>query len=92
MALRYFFPAGIIGRMGKPPLSEWGRRAQAAGLDQKTLALLAGTDATTVSRGLNGRFATVPIRLYSIIVVWEMLPPECRQAWVSTVRDLSAQS
>lgn len=74
--------------MGRPPISEWGLRAQAAGLDQKTHALLAGADATTVSRGLNGKFGPAPVRLCSIILVWEMLTPDQRAAWVDGVRAL----
>lgn len=74
--------------MGKPPTSEWGRRAHAAGLDQNTLALLADTHPTTVSRGLNGKFGGLSLRLCSVIIAWEMMDAAMRQVWVATMQAL----
>lgn len=72
--------------MGKPPTSEWGRRARAAGLDQKTLARLAGVDPNSVSRGLKGEWASgVPGHLRALILAWELMTPEQRDAWVRSV-------
>jgi hypothetical protein len=38
--------------MGKPPTTEWGLRARAAGLDQLTLATLARVHPDAISRAL----------------------------------------
>lgn len=78
----------MIGRMGRPPTSEWGLRASAAGLDQKTLALLAGAHVTTVSRGLAGKFGAVSPGLCSVIIAWEQMTPMQREAWIAAVSDL----
>jgi hypothetical protein len=67
--------------MGKQPKSAWGLRAKSAGLDQKTLARLAGTSPNTVYRGLSGTWGSgVPGYLVSLIVAWEMLTEDQRRA------------
>jgi hypothetical protein len=72
--------------MGKPPTSEWGRRAHAAGLDQKTLARLAGAAPNSVSRGLKGEWASgVPGHLRALILAWELMTPEQREEWVRSI-------
>jgi hypothetical protein len=72
--------------MAKKPTSEWGRRADAAGLSQQTLARLAGVAPNSVSRGLRGEFASgVPGYLRSIIIAWEMMTEFQRLAWDTAV-------
>jgi len=69
--------------MSKKPTSEWGLRADAAGLDQKTLARLAGVAPNSVGRGLRGEVGdgSVPGYLRALIVAWELMAPEQRAAW-----------
>lgn len=72
--------------MGKPPTTEWGLRARAAGLDQLTLATLARVHPDAVSRALKrdpsgGVYA-------SIVLVWELLTPDQREAWMAAVKGL----
>lgn len=72
--------------MAKTPKSFWGQRAHAAGLDQKTLAQLAGAVPNSVSRGLRGEWASgVPGHLRSLILAWELMSPEQRIAWLERV-------
>ncbi len=72
--------------MGKPPTSEWGRRAHAAGLDQKTLARLAGATPIAVSLGLRGKWASgIPGHLQSLIIAWELMTLEQREAWIASL-------
>lgn len=76
--------------MGKPPTSEWGLRAHRVGLDQKTLALLAGAAPNSVSRGLKGEWASgVPGHLKALVIAWEAMTAEQRMAWVEAVKALS---
>ncbi len=72
--------------MGKRPTTEWGRRADAAGLDQITLAKLAGVSENSVSRGLRGAWASgVPGYLLSLIIAWELMSPDQRRDWISSI-------
>lgn len=72
--------------MGKPPTTEWGLRARAAGLDQLTLATLARVHSDAVSRALKrdpsgGVYA-------SLILAWEAMTEDQRAAWVEAVTAL----
>ena len=63
----------------------WQLRAQAAGLEQKTLARLLGRPVNTISRQIRGVHGEVPQHLIAVIVAWEMMEPDERVVWLSTV-------
>jgi len=63
----------------------WQIRAQAAGLEQKTLARLLGRPVNTISRQIRGVHGEVPQHLIAVIVAWEMMEPDERVVWLSTV-------
>lgn len=70
--------------MTKKPTSTWGMRAFNAGLDQKTLARLAGVATSSVGRGLRGEFASgVPGYLRALIVAWELMSEHQQAAWIA---------
>ncbi|MBP2310459.1 hypothetical protein GBZ48_35120 [Azospirillum melinis] len=70
--------------MAKKPTSEWGQRADAAGLAQNTLARLADVAPSSVGRGLRGEFASgVPGYLQALIVAWELMTAEQRAEWLA---------
>lgn len=59
----------------------WQIRAKRAGLSQKELARLIGVAENTVSQQLRGRWQSgVPQYVKAIIVAWELLPQEGRDA------------
>ena len=60
----------------------WQLRAQAAGLEQKTLARLLGRPVNTISRQIRGQHGGVPQHLVAVIVMWERLSEVERKAWV----------
>lgn len=75
--------------MNKRPTSEWGARADAAGLSQLNLATLAGQHPTSVSRGLRGGWASgVPVGLRAIILAWELMTERQRVDWLIRVAEL----
>lgn len=75
--------------MARTPTSEWGRRAHAAGLDQLTLARLAGAAPQSVSRGLKGEWASgVPGHLRSLILAWELMTADQREEWLRSVAEV----
>lgn len=91
--MRIFFPARTIPGMAKTPTSVWGRRAHAAGLDQKTLAELAGVTANSVGRGLRGEFSgAVPGYLRALIVGWELMSERDRGRWLEAAAQAAAET
>lgn len=74
--------------MAKKPTSYWGRRADAAGLTQQTLAVVAGLAPNSVGRALRGELSGgVPLYLCSLILAWELLPADGRAAWLEQIND-----
>lgn len=74
--------------MGKPPTTEWGRRAAAVGLDRETLATMAGIALKNVTEGLQGkRDGGVPMHLRTIILAGEAMPEEARASWIAATRE-----
>lgn len=71
-------------KRGRKPSSQWGLRALTAGLDQTTLAVLAGVSPNSVSRALREKW-TAPRYLYALIVAWELLTPDQRAQLVAAV-------
>jgi hypothetical protein len=72
--------------MAKKPTSYWGRRADAAGLTQQTLAVVAGLAPNSVGRALRGELSGgVPLYLCSLILAWELLPPDKRATWLEQI-------
>jgi predicted transcriptional regulator len=64
----------------------WQLRARAAGLTQRRLAKLLGHTEATVSSQLRGHWQSgVPQHVMAAIIVWEMLTPEQREAWLRDV-------
>lgn len=63
----------------------WQIRAQAAGLEQKTLARLLGRPVNTISRQIRGVHGEVPQHLIAVIVAWEMMAPADRTDWLASV-------
>ena len=71
----------------------WQLRAQAAGLEQKTLARLLGRPVNTISRQIRGQHGGVPQHLVAVIVMWERLSPAERAAWLADVeREMRASA
>ncbi len=71
--------------MARRPESEWGKRAERAGLDRETLALLAGIIDVSVSRALN-RAGGPPGDLIALILAWELMSADQRSAWLASIR------
>lgn len=72
--------------MGKPPATEWGRRAAAVGLDRETLATMAGVAKKNVTEGLKGeRVGGVPMHLRTIVLAGEVMTEDQRAAWLAAV-------
>jgi transcriptional regulator with XRE-family HTH domain len=66
----------------------WQRRAKLAGLSQKTLAKLLGVAENTVSLQLRGKWATgTPQYVKTVILAWERLSPEAREALLAAADD-----
>jgi hypothetical protein len=63
----------------------WQLRAQAAGLEQKTLARLLGRPVNTISRQIRGLHGGVPQHLVAVIIAWERMTDAERVAWVADV-------
>ncbi|MTJ93596.1 MAG: hypothetical protein F8N36_12130 [Desulfovibrio sp.] len=64
----------------------WQRRAIAAGLVQRTLAILTGHDVTTISRQLRGYWQSgIPKHIRSMIIAWEIMKPDQRKEWLTRV-------
>lgn len=70
------------------PEVEWSQRARLAGLNQVTLAALAGVSPNSVYRAFAGYWSKgLPGYLRAIIAAWEIMSVEQRQKWSEAVAD-----
>lgn len=67
----------------------WQKRLRAAGLTQRILARLMGRPEITISRQLRGHFeGGTPKHLIAVILAWEHMTPEQRQAWQTAADEI----
>lgn len=66
----------------------WQQRMRAAGLSQRVLSRMLGRPEITVSKQLRGHFkGVVPQHLTAVIVAWELMTAEQREAWVRATEE-----